>query len=269
MNQIAEYLDDPENTLIFGKLFNTSKCNRINFHPEYQSAMNPSSTISWGLTYVAVCMVMYVFNDKIAIRDDNKFAQKCIWYFKVLYNLVQIVVCSWMTLNFGSIYFYDFGFSHQPEQELEWVAIIFYYTKILDFVDTLLILLTGKLRQFTFLHVFHHSTMPWHVGNQLRCGRMYGVILHSPHVNSFIHVLLYLHYFVRTVGLNHPYSKYITTAQLAQFVFLQTRACLCCYLMPELRDFAMEEILYQTFMFVLFHAFYQKRYKKSKGKKRA
>jgi len=268
MNQIANFLDDPNNTLFFGKLFETTECNTINFHSQYQSVVNPSNTIFCGLTYVSICMLMYYFNDYIAIREDNKFAMRCIYWFKVLYNVVQVVVCSWMTLNFGSIYFYDFGFSHPPEEWLEWVAIVFYYTKILDFVDTFLILLTGKLRQFTFLHVFHHSTMPWHVGNVLRCGKMHGVIMHSPHVNSFIHVLLYLHYFVRTVGLTHPYSKYITKAQLAQFVFLQSRACLCMYLIPELRDFALEEILYQSFMFFLFHSFYKQRYKKS-DKKRA
>lgn len=267
MNQITEYLDSQDNTLLFGKLFDETVCKEIMFHSDYQSVVNPSNTILCGLTYVTICMILYIFNDKIVISEDNKFAQKCIWYFKILYNLVQIVVCSWMTLNFGSIYFYDFGFSHPPDEELEWVAIVFYYTKILDFVDTFLILITGKLRQFTFLHVFHHSTMPWHVGNVLRCGKMHGIVLHAPHVNSFIHVLLYLHYFVRTIGLNHPYSKFITTAQLAQFVFLQCRAWLGLYMIPHLRDFALEEILYQAFMFFLFHGFYQQRYKKSKKKR--
>lgn len=263
-----EYFDDKENTLLFGKLFPTSECTQVLFHPEYQRITNPSSTIAIGLTYVAVCLLMYFFNDRIRVREDNKFAQKCIWYFKIVYNVVQIVVCSWMTLNFGSIYFYDFGFSHPPEAWLEWVAVVFFFTKILDFVDTFLILITGKLRQFTFLHVFHHSTMPWHVGNVLRCGMMSGIVLHAPHVNSFIHVLLYLHYFVRTIGLKHPYSKFITTAQLAQFIFLQTRAWLGLYLFPKLRDFAFEEVCYQAFMFFLFHGFYQQRYK-TKGKKRA
>ena len=43
---------------------------------------------------------------------------------------------------------------------------LYYISKLIELLDTVLFLLTKRFRQITFLHVYHHSTMPliWWIG---------------------------------------------------------------------------------------------------------
>ncbi len=36
---------------------------------------------------------------------------------------------------------------------------LYYFSKAIEFLDTIFIILRKRFRQITFLHVFHHSTM--------------------------------------------------------------------------------------------------------------
>nr|KYP63160.1 Elongation of fatty acids protein 1 [Cajanus cajan] len=47
----------------------------------------------------------------------------------------------------------------KPTGPLFFWAYIFYLSKILEFVDTLLIILSNSIKRLTFLHVYHHSTV--------------------------------------------------------------------------------------------------------------
>ena len=42
----------------------------------------------------------------------------------------------------------------------------YYFSKFIDFFDTLFFILRKKTKQVTFLHVYHHTTMPtlWWIG---------------------------------------------------------------------------------------------------------
>nr|POE89136.1 putative elongation of fatty acids protein [Quercus suber] len=46
-----------------------------------------------------------------------------------------------------------------PSGPLFFWAYIFYLSKILEFGDTLLIILTNSIQRLTFLHVYHHATV--------------------------------------------------------------------------------------------------------------
>ena len=43
--------------------------------------------------------------------------------------------------------------------ELSRIVWVFYVSKIYEFVDTLIMLAKGSLRQVSFLHVYHHVTI--------------------------------------------------------------------------------------------------------------
>ncbi|KAH9751787.1 Very-long-chain 3-oxoacyl-CoA synthase [Citrus sinensis] len=46
-----------------------------------------------------------------------------------------------------------------PSGPLFFYAYIFYLSKILEFLDTLLIILSNSVQRLTFLHVYHHATV--------------------------------------------------------------------------------------------------------------
>ncbi|MGH0148835.1 UNVERIFIED_CONTAM: hypothetical protein FKN15_013795 [Acipenser sinensis] len=96
----------------------------------------------------------------------------------------------------------------------------YYFSKLIEFMDTFFFILRKNNHQITFLHVYHHATMPniwWFVMNWVPCGHSY----FGANLNSFIHVLMYSYYGLSAIPAVRPYlwwKKYITQGQLIQFV---------------------------------------------------
>merc|ERR1719440_1676512 len=78
-----------------------------------------------------------------------------------VYNVVQIVVCSYMVwgllpcIGFPNF----FGISTEFDKSGEWFVFVHYLSKYLDWCDTLWIVLNKKRSQMSFLHVYHHATI--------------------------------------------------------------------------------------------------------------
>ena len=70
----------------------------------------------------------------------------------------------------------------------------YYISKMLEFVDTLLMVLRKKDGQVTFLHLYHHSTMfpLWWIGVSYVAG---GNSVIGATTNSVVHVIMYSYYF--------------------------------------------------------------------------
>ena len=84
---------------------------------------------------------------------------------KFVYNVVQIMLCSYMCIEAVMIAYRN-NYSLMPcvtfDQENPKVANLlwlFYVSKILDFADTVFIILGRKWNQLTFLHVYHHISI--------------------------------------------------------------------------------------------------------------
>ncbi|XP_053185302.1 elongation of very long chain fatty acids protein 1a [Scomber japonicus] len=102
------------------------------------------------------------------------------------------------------------------------VAWLFYFSKYVELLDTVFFVLRKKQNQITFLHVFHHSFMPW--------SWWWGVVqtpaggMGSFHalVNSTVHVIMYSYYGLSAAGFQKYlwWKKYLTAIQLAQFVLV-------------------------------------------------
>ena len=96
-------------------------------------------------------------------------------------------------------------------------AYIFYLSKILELVDTLLILLSNSIRRLTFLHVYHHATVLimcyiWLQSSQ----SLFPVALVT---NASVHVLMYGYYLLSAVGIRPKWKRVVTDCQIVQFVF--------------------------------------------------
>ncbi|KAL8182521.1 UNVERIFIED_CONTAM: Elongation of very long chain fatty acids protein 2 [Gekko kuhli] len=141
----------------------------------------------------------------------------------------------------------------------------YYFSKVIEFADTIFFVLRKKNNQITFLHVYHHATMFniwWCVMNWIPCGQSF----FGPTLNSFIHVLMYSYYGLSVIPSMRKYlwwKKYLTQAQLIQFLLTITHT-LSAVVKPCGFPFGclVFQSSYMTTLVILFVNFYVKTYQK-------
>uniref|UniRef100_A0A4W5KSS7 Elongation of very long chain fatty acids protein 1 n=1 Tax=Hucho hucho TaxID=62062 RepID=A0A4W5KSS7_9TELE len=150
------------------------------------------------------------------------------------------------------------------------VAWWFYFSKFIELLDTLFFVLRKKHSQITFLHVFHHSFMPftWWWGMTIAPG---GMSSFHAMVNACVHVIMYTYYGLSAAGPRFQkylwWKKYMTAIQLIQFVLISLHVSQ--YYFMEKCDFQVPMFIhliwmYGTFFFVLFSNFWIQAYIKGK-----
>lgn len=160
-----------------------------------------------------------------------------------------------------------FDFSRTDIAVVLWV---FYVSKVLDFMDTIFMIVRGKWRQVTFLHVYHHTSIfliYWINANVAFDGDIYYTVI----LNAFVHFVMYGYYLLRTFNIHVPlvFKALVTNIQRIQFVcmLLQGSVLLikeCAF--PT--RITVGYLFYITSMLYLFTAFYNKAYSgKNEGKK--
>lgn len=143
----------------------------------------------------------------------------------------------------------------------------YYFSKLIEFLDTIFIVLRKKNSQISFLHVYHHASMFniwWCVLNWIPCGQSF----FGPMLNSFIHILMYSYYGLSTIPSMHKYlwwKRYLTQAQLVQFVLTITHT-VSAWVVPC--GFPLGCLKFQTFymvtLVILFVNFYMQTYRKKR-----
>lgn len=91
---------------------------------------------------------------------------------------------------------------------------VFYLSKFYELLDTVLMVL--KKRRLNFLHVYHHCIVIPLFYVYMTTGMVSQWILVV--ANSFVHVLMYWYYAMATIGVSVWWKKYITQAQIVQFI---------------------------------------------------
>ena len=160
----------------------------------------------------------------------------------------------------------------KPEgSDVTFVLYVFYLSKILDFFDTLFMVLRGKWAQFSFLHIYHHFSIffvYWVNANVGYDGDIYYTII----ANGFIHCVMYFYYLQTTFGAKPWWAKHLTSLQLLQFVTMMSQAV---YMLtrPNVgcgfpRNVITFYFFYILSLFLLFAQFFVRRYMQgdSKGK---
>ncbi|GAB2279461.1 hypothetical protein Dimus_014100 [Dionaea muscipula] len=97
-------------------------------------------------------------------------------------------------------------------------AYVFYLSKILEFVDTLLIIVSGSsIRRLSFLHVYHHATVVVMCYLWLETAQsLFPVALVT---NSTVHTIMYSYYLLCGLGIRPSWKRLVTDCQILQFVF--------------------------------------------------
>lgn len=100
---------------------------------------------------------------------------------------------------------------------------LYYFSKFIELIDTIFFVLRKKNSQVTFLHVFHHTIMPWTwwFGVKFAAG---GLGTFHAFLNSAVHVVMYSYYGLSALGPTYQkylwWKKYLTTLQLVQFIIV-------------------------------------------------
>ena len=131
-------------------------------------------------------------------------------------------------------------------------------------------LMTGDCLQLSFLHIYHHGTMPfvvWFGANFAPGGNSVFALAQ----NSVIHVIMYTYYFLSSFGPKYRkylwWKKYLTLMQIIQFTvnlaflinfFVNPNMCAFPHWMPKF------SLFYMTSFLVLFSNFYIASYLRSK-----
>ncbi|XP_043493652.1 elongation of very long chain fatty acids protein 7-like [Polistes fuscatus] len=144
----------------------------------------------------------------------------------------------------------------------------YFFTKIIELIDTVFFILRKKQNQLTFLHIYHHSVTALFSWCYLKLipgeqGIIIGIL------NSTVHIIMYSYYLISALGPKYKkylwWKKYMTTVQLIQFVIMMI------YLLFTLvMDCGVPKILTYCFMIhvvifiYLFSNFYRKAYIRQK-----
>ena len=148
------------------------------------------------------------------------------------------------------------------------VVYIFYVSKIYEFLDTVIMIVKGNLRQVTFLHCYHHVSISfiwWAIAFNAPGGEAYLSLI----MNSWVHVCMYLYYLLSTVikepGSRKRYlwwGKYLTQMQMLQFAINLGHGAACIFLSPYPRFYSILITGYMVSLLVLFGQFYLSKYKR-------
>jgi len=219
------------------------------FHDAEWMNMLLSPYVVYGLPVLFVLAVFGLVRIMVTSKPvDVKNAMQ-------VYNVVQIVVCSYMVwgllpcIGFPNV----FGISTEADKRGEWFVFVHYLSKYLDWCDTLWIVLNKKRSQLSFLHVYHHATIGAIWGFLLSHNVGSGSARYGAFINSLTHVIMYSHYLWTSFGLKNPLKKYITMWQISQFYSCILHAFLVLFLdTTPVQHYAWMQVLYQSTMVYLF-----------------
>ncbi|XP_065893144.1 very long chain fatty acid elongase 7-like isoform X2 [Dysidea avara] len=144
----------------------------------------------------------------------------------MIYNLSMVILSYYLfhELLFGMLdanftFLCDpIDYSNNPKAlRLVSVCWLYYFSKFIEFTDTVFFILRKKDNQVTILHVYHHSSIAalWWMWAKWGSG---GTSCLAPCVNCGIHIVMYSYYFLSGLGPQVQkylwWKKYITVMQL-------------------------------------------------------
>uniref|UniRef100_A0AAY4DUX1 Elongation of very long chain fatty acids protein 1 n=2 Tax=Denticeps clupeoides TaxID=299321 RepID=A0AAY4DUX1_9TELE len=242
---------------------------RVRAYPLMASPINMTAIL---LSYIF--FVLYAGPRFMAKRKPFQLKEAMIAYNFTMVALSMYIVYEFLMSGWATTYTWqcdpcDYSDSPQGLRMVQ-VAWLFLFSKFIELMDTVFFVLRKKDSQITFLHIFHHSFMPWTWwwGVSYAPGGMGS--FHAM-VNSVVHVIMYFYYALSASGPRFQkflwWKKYMTAIQLVQFVLVSLHATQyyfmdrCDYQVPLFIHLIW---MYGTFFFLLFSNFWYQAYTKGK-----
>jgi len=202
---------------------------------EYDRFLKTGDTLSKNFPlmnpfYVVLILVAYlamIFVGKLLMKlKKEPFKPR---FFQIIHNAFLTLVSAFMAFEcIHQAYVNKYSLFQNPmnhsEKAMARIVWIFYFSKILEFGDTLIMVLKKSDRQISFLHVYHHTTIFaiwWAVTKWGPGGEAYFSVI----LNSIVHVVMYAYYLSTTIGLPLNVIKpYITSMQMFQFMLMMVQS---------------------------------------------
>ncbi|EGD77447.1 hypothetical protein PTSG_08543 [Salpingoeca rosetta] len=169
-------------------------------HLESHFGLNPTFLAAGNVFYFVTLAVLYlIMRNRAPLQLTN---------FMRAYNLSCVIlagaVCYGIIMNcirYGFISYYGNGERMDARTEggkhLLCFIWLYYIQKFWEFLDSFIFILRHKWNQLSFLHVYHHSSITI-ISFAYICLSGSGDVALGAFINSFIHVLMYSHYFLTT-----------------------------------------------------------------------
>ncbi|NXB71918.1 ELOV4 protein, partial [Donacobius atricapilla] len=144
----------------------------------------------------------------------------------------------------------------------------FFFSKVIELLDTIFLILLKKQEQVTFLHVYHHGSMlfNWWSGVKYVPG---GQAFFIGMLNSFVHIFMYGYYALASLGPRMRrhlwWKRYLTILQMCQFVAIAAHSSYNLFTECPFPDgFNIAVFLYILSLLALFLRFYHRTYIRGK-----
>ncbi|XP_041316272.1 elongation of very long chain fatty acids protein 4-like isoform X2 [Pyrgilauda ruficollis] len=198
----------------------------------------------------------------------------------LIYNLAMVALSSYMFYEFlVTSVLASYSYLCQPvdysQSELGMrmarVCWWFFFSKVIELLDTVFLILRKKQEQVTFLHVYHHGSMlfSWWSGVKYVPG---GQAFFVGMLNSFVHIFMYGYYALASLGPRMRrdlwWKRYLTILQLCQFVAIAAHSSYNLFTECPFPDgFNTAVFLYILSLLALFLRFYYQTYIRGKREK--
>ncbi|XP_064482576.1 very long chain fatty acid elongase AAEL008004-like [Ornithodoros turicata] len=187
-----------------------------------------------------------------------------------VYNLLQVLTNMYFLYKMMYHTFWSAGYSpicqgltyERTFHSLRLLDIFYYYLflRMFDFLDTAFFVMQKKFSHVTVLHIVHHTIVIFNGWLFLRAGSDGQPVL-GVCTNAFVHIIMYIYYFLASLGPSVRkylwWKRYLTTIQIAQFVWMGWHALIpafvdCGYPADNIL-IALPQILLILFLFINFY----------------
>jgi len=211
---------------------------------------------------------------KLSVSEKIKQEGLVVFLAMAVYNATQVTLCGWMV--YASLAEHRrrglklvCNEHNLAEDGIAFVLHVFYLSKVLDFADTVFMIVKSNWHQVSFLHVYHHSSifmMYWLNANVSYDSDIYFTIV----LNGSIHFVMYGYYLATAFNVAVPVfiKKSITNAQLIQFCCMEAQGfCLVFGGCAFPRNMTILYMVYISTMLALFLDFKRRTYSSTKKAK--
>lgn len=198
-----------------------------------------------------------------------------LFYYNIFQIVISAVICyESFTIHYFKNYFrcQSVDYSMNPSAvRLLRANYLYFLSKFIELLDTVFFVLRKKNNQVTFLHIYHHLSMPFKswITTKYYAG---GSMIMIPMINSFIHVIMYTYYLLAGLGPKVQkylwWKKYLTVLQLIQFLTGIIHLTIALVRPSEdcniSKIYMFGNLLVALLFYFLFNHFYKQAYTKAK-----
>lgn len=221
---------------------------------------------------IAVGYLLFVVVGKMVMREAKPVTG--LYGVKFAYNVVQVMLCSYMCIE-AMVQAWKAGYPlvgcdfNNENPPLGFILYVFYISKILDFLDTVFIILERRFNQLSFLHVYHHTSIFLFYWLNVQVGYD-GDIYLTIVLNGLIHTLMYTYYFVSMHTKEIWWKPALTMGQMIQFCLMNMQALYLIFTPGHQfpRNITIAYLFYILTLLFLFAQFFIQSYMSPKKKKK-